>query len=124
MYIKVFSSFFEGKRKNFNFYLIDALQYLNEMFMSSDATKRVAYAACHGLIKSVIYFALDIERIAGMVCLEKLCCVREIRDQVFSDTNLMTYMRGLLAECAIDERDQIRRRLHNSLKRFYNLFDS
>ena len=101
--------------------VVDALNNIVVVFCTSE-TKRVAYPNYVPFFKSVLYYGLPIERIVCLNCLLSFCQVAELRADLFSDLELIAFLRKICAETSgelVNETsDPIGRRLHVILGKF------
>ena len=111
--------YFDGVRKNINYYFVDVLQYLKHILTTS-VTKRIAFKSYQYLIKSVIYFsALDIEKIIGLVCLGSFCQVDDVKWEVFNDEKFIEYLKEIKNVQTND--DSIKFRLSSCIIKFLQI---
>ena len=87
---------------------------------------RIAFRSFQYLIKSVIYYGLDIEKVMALFCLEKCCLLNDIiRHEVLCDNILVEYLQSLLKqeESAMPTMDNLKLRLINRLNILLNVLN-
>ena len=97
--------YFENIRKTMTYSVMRTFPYIAVMFACKE-TKRLAYPSYKHFFKSVVYYALDIEKIQCLACLREFCLVEEIRQDIFDDEQFIEYVKDLASKATIDVDDE------------------
>ena len=104
-------------RSKSNYILINSFKPLTIVFTTNEARK-LAYEVYQYFFKSVIYYALDMEKIMCLMCLKSFCQCIEVKNKVFEDVKLIEYLESLIKNCGLFENDDLKKRLNNVIKDF------
>ena len=103
-----------------NFTLVDTLNGL-KVIGSTEERRLIIYESFRNFFLSIIFHGLDVEKILCLSCLIKFCQTEYIRNDLFNDEKLITYLLKVKESALMAKNDPVAKRLGNKLEDFFTL---